>query len=131
MAIKERLFLKMIGYPHQNNLVLFFFAFIQQQPDETCRAIDSVIAGRSPLIGTCDRNPTCTMVACTADTGDNDWTVFPCTSPIVVHLVSTVGFGVNLNVTETQMVVLSSTMTARIFLTQIEGGIRFGVSTVS
>lgn len=105
----------------------FFIAAIQQQSDETCRAIDRVIAGRNPVIGTCVRDSTCTMVSCTGQEGNNIWRVFPCTNPIVVHLISTVGLGVNINVTSSRIVTLSTIMTASIFLTQIEGGIRFGV----
>ena len=99
-----------------------------QQPEETCRALDTMIAGRSSTLGDCVRNDLCTMATCVSSMGTNSATIFPCTSPISVNVFSTFGVGVNLTLTSSRNAFLTNQDTAIITLIQIDGGIRFAVS---
>ena len=102
-------------------------AVMQQQSEETCISLDRMIAGRQQL-SNCTRNPSCTMISCVSGSINVSITIFPCTTPASVGVISNAGMGVNLLVTESKTVRFTPEDTAKVFLTQIYGGIRFGVS---
>ena len=104
---------------------------IHQQSEATCTALDMMLAGRHPALGTCTRNSLCTMITCVTSLGTiNAITILPCTNPISVRFRVTSNFimGFDRVFTESGTVATTATSSDIIMLTQIDGGIRFGVS---
>lgn len=111
--------------------MLNFTASSQQQSEETCRALDALISQAHPLLGRCIKDPSCTMVRCVSTASTSGVTIFPCTNPITVQVFTDSLLGFNVNLTRSATVRLSGVSQVVVFLAQIDGGIRFGVSVIA
>ncbi len=113
------------------------FAQQQQQSQETCDILDTIIEGlTTESLNSCTRNALCTVISCTTNittpasrTVTSEITLFPCETPIAVRNLITDTFGTILNTTtsESQNVTLDSS-SLKIELEQTETGICFGVN---
>lgn len=110
----------------------WYIAFVvsaQQQSRETCTAIDTMIAGADPLLGTCTRNEECLEISCMTASGTTTLTILPCRDPIVVRVILTGTSGTfNQDLTMGTEVPISLGSIV-VELEQTQEGITFGVST--
>ena len=107
----------------------FCLGVTQQQSEQTCRALDTMVAGSSnSVLGDCVSNTLCINITCALGVQRTSLALLPCTNPVAVHFVTTLGFGSNSLLTQSAEFNLGSNTIVNIALTQTDDGILLGVS---
>ena len=122
-------------------VLIFLTAFCQQQSNETCNALDGIIANRNTdYLITCMKNTLCTVVTCNLFQLNTNLsavvTLLPCAEPTGIKVVITAPLLnsmtlLNETITENRNVPLLEAFSSSVIminLTQKATGINFGVS---